>query len=70
MPSLLVKYVFDFISRSFALTGMLQDFMIVFRHLLGTPYRTVLLPQIDKLLDESILLGPGVGSRETLRSVI
>ncbi|KAI0053544.1 FAT-domain-containing protein [Auriscalpium vulgare] len=45
-----------------------RDFMIVFRHLLGTPYRRALLPQIDKLFDEKVLLGTGAGSRESLRA--
>ncbi|KAI0068843.1 FAT-domain-containing protein [Artomyces pyxidatus] len=45
-----------------------RDFMIVFRHLLGTEYRRALLPQIDKLFDETVLLGTGAGSRETLRA--
>ncbi|THH10763.1 hypothetical protein EW146_g8270 [Bondarzewia mesenterica] len=45
-----------------------RDFMIVFRHLLGTPYRRALLSQIDKLFDENVLLGTSVGSRETLRA--
>jgi hypothetical protein len=41
--------------------------MVVLRHLIGTPHRKALLPQIDKLFNEQILLGSGVGSRETLR---
>lgn len=45
----------------------LQDLMVVLRHLIGTPHRKALLPQIDKLFNERILLGSGVGSQETLR---
>jgi len=45
----------------------LQDLMVVLRHLIGTPHRKALLPYIDKLFDEKVLLGTGVGSRETLR---
>lgn len=41
--------------------------MVVLRHLIGTPYRKALLPQIDKLFKEKILLGNGIGSQETLR---
>ncbi|KAF9222005.1 FAT-domain-containing protein [Gyrodon lividus] len=44
-----------------------KDLMVVLRHLIGTPHRKALLPQIDKLFNEQILLGSGVGSRETLR---
>ena len=39
------------------------------RHLVGTPYRTALLGQLDKLFNERVLLGVGVGSQETLRFV-
>lgn len=46
---------------------ILQDLIVVLRHLIGTPHRKALLPQIDKLFDERILLGDGVGSKETLR---
>ncbi|KAL4241981.1 DNA Damage Response and Repair Kinase [Abortiporus biennis] len=44
-----------------------KDLMIVFRHLIGTPHRRALLPQIDKLFDERVLLGTGVGTREAIR---
>ncbi|KAG9317678.1 hypothetical protein JVU11DRAFT_1890 [Chiua virens] len=44
-----------------------KDLMVVLRHLIGTPHRKALLPQIDKLFNERILLGNGVGSQETLR---
>ncbi|KAH7887705.1 hypothetical protein F5I97DRAFT_1804974 [Phlebopus sp. FC_14] len=44
-----------------------KDLMVVLRHLIGTPHRRALLPQIDKLFNEGILLGSSVGSRETLR---
>ena len=44
--------------------------MIVFRHLIGTPHRKALLPQIDKLFDERVLLGTGMGSRETIRFAV
>lgn len=43
--------------------------MIVVRHLVGTPYRIALLSQLDKVFNERVLLGVGVGSQETLRSV-
>ncbi|KII95163.1 hypothetical protein PLICRDRAFT_693420 [Plicaturopsis crispa FD-325 SS-3] len=44
-----------------------RDLMIVLRHLMGTPNRTALVGQLDKLFSERVLLGTGVGSRETLR---
>jgi transformation/transcription domain-associated protein len=44
-----------------------KDLMIVMRHLMGTPYRRALLGQLDKLFNERVLLGTGVGSQETLR---
>jgi transformation/transcription domain-associated protein len=43
--------------------------MVVLRHLMGTPYRRALLGPLDKLLSERVLLGTGVGSKETLRFV-
>jgi hypothetical protein len=46
-----------------------KDLMIVLRHLIGTPYRKALLGQLDKLFNERVLLGAGVGSQETLRLV-
>ncbi|KAK1236603.1 transcription-associated protein 1 [Marasmius sp. AFHP31] len=45
-----------------------KDLMVVFRHLTGTPHRRVLVPQIDKLFDERILLGTGIGNKEVLRT--
>ncbi|KAL6299677.1 atypical/PIKK/TRRAP protein kinase [Sparassis latifolia] len=45
-----------------------KDLMVVFRHLMLTPSRRALVSQIDKLFDERVLLGTGVGSRETIRS--
>ncbi|OCH94107.1 atypical/PIKK/TRRAP protein kinase [Obba rivulosa] len=44
-----------------------KDLMVVFRHLLGTPHKRALLPQIDKLIDERVLLGTAIGSQETIR---
>ncbi|KAG2357492.1 hypothetical protein BDR07DRAFT_1490640 [Suillus spraguei] len=44
-----------------------KDLIVVLRHLIGTQHRKALLPQIDKLFDEHILLGDGVDSKETLR---
>jgi transformation/transcription domain-associated protein len=43
--------------------------MIVLRHLIGTPYRRALLGQLDKMFNENVLLGTGIGSKETLRFV-
>lgn len=44
--------------------------MVVFRHLMGTQHRKYLLTKLDKLLDERVLLGTGVGSKEMLRLAI
>lgn len=41
--------------------------MVVFRHLMGLSARKALLPHLDKLLDEDVLLGKGVSSKEILR---
>lgn len=43
--------------------------MVVFRHLMGTVYRRALVGQLDKLLDERVLLGTGISSQEMLRCV-
>ncbi|KAI3612149.1 histone acetylase complex subunit [Moniliophthora roreri] len=45
-----------------------KDLMVVFRHLISTPHRRILAGQIDKLFDERILLGTGLGKREMLRT--
>ncbi|KAF5369949.1 hypothetical protein D9758_001009 [Tetrapyrgos nigripes] len=47
-----------------------KELMVVFRHLMGTPYRRALLPQISKLFDERVLLGTGIGSKEMLRAPV
>lgn len=44
--------------------------MIVFKHLLNTPHRRALLPHIDKLCDDRVVLGSGEGSKETIRLVV
>jgi len=43
--------------------------MVVLRHLVGTPFRKALLGHLDKIFNERVLLGVGVGSQETLRLV-
>ncbi|KAI0320805.1 FAT domain-containing protein [Amylostereum chailletii] len=45
-----------------------RELMVVFRHLMGTQYRRSLLPYLDKLFDENVLLGAGVASRESMRA--
>ncbi|KDQ64542.1 hypothetical protein JAAARDRAFT_28186 [Jaapia argillacea MUCL 33604] len=45
-----------------------RDLLIVLRHLLSTPYRRALVPKLDQLFDENILLGRGVGAKEMLRA--
>lgn len=44
--------------------------MVVFRHLMGTPHRKALFSHLDKLFDENVLLGTGIGCKETLRFVL
>ncbi|KAI0921097.1 hypothetical protein AcW2_006184 [Taiwanofungus camphoratus] len=46
-----------------------KDLMIVFKHLLNTPHRRALLPHIDKLCDDRVVLGSGEGSKETIRTM-
>lgn len=46
---------------------LLQELMVVFRHLMGTPHRRALFNQVDKLFDERVLLGTGLASKENLR---
>jgi transformation/transcription domain-associated protein len=43
--------------------------MVVFRHLVTAPYRRAFLVSLDKLFNERVLLGTGLGSQETLRFV-
>lgn len=47
-----------------------QELMVVFRHLMGLPVRRALFPYLDKLFDENVLLGSGVGSKEMLRAAV
>ncbi|KNZ81468.1 Transcription-associated protein 1 [Termitomyces sp. J132] len=47
-----------------------KELMVVFRHLMGLSARKALLPHLDKLLDEDVLLGKGVSSKEILRAVV
>ncbi|KAI9001012.1 atypical/PIKK/TRRAP protein kinase [Trametes punicea] len=44
-----------------------KDLSTLMRHLGATAHRRALLPHIDKLLDERVLLGTSVGGREILR---
>jgi transformation/transcription domain-associated protein len=45
----------------------LQEFLVVFRHLLSSQHRRAILPKIDQLLDERVLLGTSLASREMFR---
>ncbi|GJE84852.1 phosphatidylinositol kinase family protein [Phanerochaete sordida] len=45
-----------------------KDLMIVFRYLVSTQQRRVLLPQIDKLLEEQVLMGTSLASQELVRA--
>ncbi|TFK43492.1 hypothetical protein BDQ12DRAFT_731508 [Crucibulum laeve] len=47
-----------------------KELMVVFRHLMGTPHRRALFNHLDKLFDERVLLGTGVGSKEMLRAAV
>ena len=40
---------------------------MVFRHMVTVPQRRVLLSQIDKLLDERVILGSSLSAQETVR---
>ncbi|KAJ7507855.1 hypothetical protein B0H11DRAFT_2271401 [Mycena galericulata] len=48
--------------------GTRKDLIVVFRHLIGGAHRRAILPQMDKLFDERVLLGTGVTGREMFRS--
>ena len=52
------------------LTTVEQELMLALRHLVLSHHKLALLPHIDKLSDERVLLGTGVGSRELLRFVL
>ena len=43
--------------------------MVVFRYLVSTNHRRVLLPHIDKLLEERVLMGTSLASQELVRYV-
>ena len=43
--------------------------MVVFRHILSTPYRKAILPYTDKLFDDRVLWGTGLGCREAIKYV-
>ncbi|KAJ7682762.1 FAT domain-containing protein [Mycena polygramma] len=47
-----------------------KELIVVFRHLLGTAHRRAIIPQLDKLFDERVLLGTGITGREMFRSHI
>ncbi|KAG6866480.1 hypothetical protein C0991_003998 [Blastosporella zonata] len=47
-----------------------KELIVVFRHLMGLNARKALLPYLDKLLDEDVLLGKGVSSKEMMRAVV
>ena len=44
-----------------------QELLIATRHMLSSDFRTAFVPFIDMLLDEKVLVGSGVTSREALR---
>lgn len=48
---------------------MIQELLVATRHILSTDFRQAFISQVDVLLDERILLGPGIASQETLRYV-
>lgn len=51
-------------------TDSMQELMVVFRHLMGLPARKALFPVLNKLFNEDVLLGTGVGSKEMLRAAV
>ena len=40
---------------------------MVFRHMVTVPQRRVLLPHVNKLLDEHVVLGSSLSAQETVR---
>ncbi|KAJ7498882.1 hypothetical protein FB451DRAFT_1427318, partial [Mycena latifolia] len=50
--------------------GTRKELIVVFRHLLGGVHRRAIIPHIDKLFDERVLLGTGVTGKEMFRSHI
>ncbi|KAJ3722891.1 FAT domain-containing protein [Lentinula raphanica] len=45
-----------------------KELIVVFRHLMATPYRRALIPHLDKLLNERLLVGESLTSKEMLRA--
>ncbi|KAH7879876.1 uncharacterized protein C8R40DRAFT_1034987 [Lentinula edodes] len=45
-----------------------KELIVVFRHLMATPYRRSLIPHLDKLLNERLLVGESLTSKEMLRA--
>jgi transformation/transcription domain-associated protein len=46
-----------------------RELLVVMRHLMNAPSRRAVVPHINKLLSEKVLLGQAVGSQEILRYV-
>jgi len=63
------KVCICFARKIFLLTVM-QELIVVFRHLMNTPHRRALFDRLDKLFDETVLLGTAIASREALRYVL
>ncbi|KIY49251.1 hypothetical protein FISHEDRAFT_41474 [Fistulina hepatica ATCC 64428] len=59
-----VRILQDMPSNSIALR---KDVMVVLRHLLSTPSRRAIIPYLDKILDERVILGTTISSKEILR---
>lgn len=47
-----------------------KELMVVFRHLLATPARRTLLNHVDKLMDERVLLGNGLATKDLMRPMV
>ncbi|KAI0092413.1 atypical/PIKK/TRRAP protein kinase [Irpex rosettiformis] len=45
-----------------------KDLLLVFRHFITFPQRRCLVPYVDKILDEGVLLGSTISSQETVRN--
>lgn len=50
--------------------GIRKELLVATRHLWASDFRTSFVPHIDILLNEKVLVGTGVTSREALRQVL
>ncbi|KAF8339104.1 FAT-domain-containing protein [Cantharellus anzutake] len=64
IPTVAVRLLQDCPAEASAIR---KDLIIAIRHMLTEEIRTLFLAKLDSLMDERILIGPGVASREGLR---